>query len=223
MERIAEPDLMDDAEQAQAYAETDFSEAHDAFVSHFKSRFPDFSRGEVLDLGCGTADVIIRFARALPDTHITGIDGAQVMLDIGLCDIEQKGFSRQIKIQKCLLPDNKLSAKKFDAVISNSLLHHLNDPLVIWKTVEQCAKPRSPIFIMDLTRPDSIETARDLVKRHAADAPPVLQKDFYNSLLAAYTVNEIRQQLIESQLENLSIEIVSDRHIIVWGINGTDR
>ena len=82
MERIPEPDLMDDAEQAEAYAEADFSEPHEAFVRHFKTCFPDFLSGELLDLGCGTADVIIRLARVFPGVNITGIDGAQAMLDL---------------------------------------------------------------------------------------------------------------------------------------------
>ena len=219
MDRIPEHDLMDTAEQAEAYAETDFSEAHDAFVSYFRKRFPDFSEGDALDLGCGTADVIIRFARAYPKARITGIDGAQAMLDIGLRDVELKGHSDQIRLQKCLLPDNKLQTIKFDAVISNSLLHHLDDPLVIWKTVKHCAKPGAPIFIMDLMRPHSIETAKGLVELHAADAPDILKKDFYSSLLAAYTTEEVRRQLKEADIHNLTVEIVSDRHLVAWGRN----
>jgi len=217
MDRIAEPDLMDNAEQARAYAETDFSEAHDAFVSHFKSRFPDFHKGHVLDLGCGTADVIMRFARAFPESKITGVDGAQAMLDIGLRDIVAKGCAHQISLRRCLLPDNSLSSKYFDAILSNSLLHHLNDPLIIWDTIRQCAMQKTPIFIMDLMRPDSREEAEKLVRLYAGDASPILKKDFYNSLLAAYIPDEIRHQLKTTGLDYLTIEVVSDRHLLVWG------
>lgn len=219
MKRIPEPDLMDDVEQAKAYAAADFSEPHEAFVRHFASRFPDFQGGEVLDLGCGTADVIIRFARAFPDVKITGIDGAQAMLDIAVNDVKQKAFGRQIKLRKCTLPDIELSKKKFDALLSNSLLHHLNDPLTLWQTVKQCAKPGAPVFIMDLMRPHSVESAESLVCRYAADASPVLQKDFYNSLLAAYSAKEIQLQLEAVKMDYLQIETVSDRHIIIWGEN----
>ena len=208
---------MDTAGQARAYAETDFSEAHDAFVAHFTSRFPDFMGGEVLDLGCGTADVIIRFAKALPNTHITGIDGAEAMLDIGFHDIEQRGVAHQIQLRKCLLPDRELSSIKYGAVISNSLLHHLCDPLVIWNTVRQCSKSGAPLLIMDLMRPESKERAQELVQNYAGDASPILQKDFYISLLAAYRIDEIKEQLQTAHLDYLSVEIVSDRHILVWG------
>jgi ubiquinone/menaquinone biosynthesis C-methylase UbiE len=217
MERIPEPDLMDNAEQARAYAETDFSEAHDAFVSHFKSRFPDFNEGHVLDLGCGNADVIIRFARAFPDSNITGVDGAQAMLDIGLRDLEAKGCVHQIRLCRCLLPDDSLSSRYFDAVISNSLLHHLNDPLIIWDTIKKCAGPGTPIFVMDLMRPDSPEEAEKLVQLYAGDASPILKRDFYNSLHAAYITDEIMYQLKTADLGYLKVEVVSDRHVLVWG------
>jgi SAM-dependent methyltransferase len=219
MERIPEPDLMDDAEQARAYAETDFSEPHEAFVRHFRSRFTGFSKGEVLDLGCGTADVIIRFASAYPGVNITGIDGAQAMLDFGINEVKQKGFTDRIRFHKYVLPHDQLLPIKYDAVISNSLLHHLTDPLILWETIKQCAKPGAPLFIMDLLRPDTVESAKGLLQRYAADASPLLQKDFYNSLLAAYSAEEIRQQLMKSGLYYLDIEIVSDRHVLIWGKN----
>jgi len=217
MERISESDLMDDAEQARAYAETDFSEAHNAFVSHFVSRFPDFHKGNVLDLGCGTADVIIRFAHAFPKSHITGIDGAQAMLDIGLRNIDKKGCGDQINLQKCILPDHALQSSSFDAVISNSLLHHLLNPQIIWDTINCCAARGAPVFIMDLMRPDSTERAEELVHLYAGDASPVLQKDFFNSLLAAYKTDEIISQLKTAGLDYLTVEVVSDRHALVWG------
>jgi ubiquinone/menaquinone biosynthesis C-methylase UbiE len=217
MKRIPEPDLMDTAEQAEAYAATDFSEPHNAFVSYFKERFPDFSSGSVLDLGSGTADVIIRFARAYPEAYITGIDGSEAMLDIGWRDIENNSLSERISLKKCFLPDKMLSQRKFDALISNSLLHHLANPCTLWATVKSCAEHRAPVFVMDLMRPDSKETAEKLVQQHAEGAPDILREDFYNSLLAAYTIDEIKELLDVADLPHFTVNAVSDRHLIVWG------
>ena len=217
MERSPEDELMSDTAQALAYAEADFSEPHNAFVTHFSARFPHFSHGEVLDLGCGPADVTLRFARAFPKTHITGVDGAQAMLDIALSGVQSQGLTQQITLRKCKIPDKNLLKHGYDALISNSLLHHLNEPDVMWQTIQQCEKPRAAIFIMDLLRPVSVENAQELLKKYATDASPIMQKDFYNSLLAAYSVEEIRQQLKNSGLDSLTIDIVSDRHVIVWG------
>lgn len=46
-------ELMTDEGQAQAYAESDFTEPHTKFVDQFRERFPGFSEGIAVDLGCG--------------------------------------------------------------------------------------------------------------------------------------------------------------------------
>jgi cyclopropane fatty-acyl-phospholipid synthase-like methyltransferase len=217
MERIPEEELMDDREQAKAYSDADFSEPHNAFVEHFRKRFSDFPGGSVLDLGCGPADVTLRFAAAFPATRILGVDGAQAMLDIGNQEILSRSFAHRVTLKKNVLPDNELLKTRFDAIISNSLLHHLSSSGILWQTVKQCAQPCAPIFVMDLLRPDGTAEARELVKTYAADASPLLQQDFYNSLLAAYNEDEIRQQLFTYGLHYLNTEIISDRHVIVWG------
>ncbi|MCP4716998.1 MAG: class I SAM-dependent methyltransferase, partial [Deltaproteobacteria bacterium] len=67
MQRIAEPELMLDKEQARAYAEADFDEPHSMFIDLFRERFREREcEGYVLDLGCGPGDITFRFARAYP-------------------------------------------------------------------------------------------------------------------------------------------------------------
>jgi hypothetical protein len=70
---------------------------------------------------------------------------------------------------------------------------------------------------MDLLRPASLADARVLVRTHAASEPPVLQRDFYNSLLAAYRPDEVHEQLVEAGLDGFAVETVSDRHLVVFG------
>lgn len=216
MQRIPEPELMEGLEQARAYADADFSEPHQAFVRHFCQRFPDFRAGSVVDLGCGPADVTVRFARAFPDTVITGIDGSRAMLERARERVAREGLGNRIRLVELRLP--AALPERYDAVISNSLLHHLLDPMVLWDTVRAAAKPGAPVFVMDLMRPHSIAEAERLVALHAADAPPVLRKDFFNSLLAAWQPDEVRAQLAAAGLGHFRVEPVSDRHFIVWGM-----
>ena len=217
MQRVPEPELMDDPEQAMAYACADFSEPHQAFVSYFRERFPDFEGGLVLDLGCGPADVTLRFARAYPEATVFGVDGAEPMLELGREAVELEGLDDRVTLTRAYLPATLSQMTRYDAVISNSLLHHLADPEVLWDTIKQNAKPGAPVFVMDLLRPHSIEEAERLAEQYAADAPAVLQKDFFNSLLAAYQLDEIEAQLLAAGLRHLTAEQVSDRHVIVWG------
>lgn len=215
MQRIAEPELMDDAAQAAAYAAADFAEPHNAFVAAFRARFPTFVAGRVADLGCGPADVSLRFAHALPQVRLLGVDGAAAMLALARQASVAAGLAERVEFLQAYLPAPLPGL--FDAVISNSLLHHLADPATLWQTILAVARPGAPILVMDLLRPESPAQAAALVARHAAAAPPVLAQDFYHSLLAAWRPDEVREQIAAAGLEQLQVAVTSDRHWIAWG------
>ena len=217
MQRIPEPELMSDPAQAQAYANADFSAPHDAFVAHFAACFPDFKSGRVLDLGCGPADVTLRFARAYPDTEIVGIDGAQAMLSLGRAAIARGDCADRITLRCTYLPDSSLEYQTFDAIISNSLLHHLALPNVLWHAIKHSAKPNAPVCVMDLLRPPTREAATHLLEMYAANAPEIMRRDFFNSLLAAYEIEEVRAQLRLAALPQFHVQAVSDRHMLIYG------
>jgi 2-polyprenyl-3-methyl-5-hydroxy-6-metoxy-1,4-benzoquinol methylase len=217
IERIPEPELMDDPEQARAYAGADFSEPHQAFVERFAQCFPRHRPRRVLDLGCGAADITIRFARAHPGCDLTGVDGALAMLALAQEAVTRAGLADRIQLREVRLPDKTLAQYVFDTVISNSLLHHLADPQVLWHTVADCAEPGAAVFIMDLRRPDAREQAGRLVQEYSGNEPEVLRRDFFNSLLAAYRLEEIAAQLARVNLSCLQVEAVGDRHVVVHG------
>lgn len=217
LERIPEPELMDDAAQARAYAEADFEEPHERFVALFRERFPDAPvTGVVLDLGCGPADIVIRFARAFPDCRIDGVDAGPNMLALGREAVAAAGMEGRVRLIEGYLPGAVPPAGRYDAVISNSLLHHLAEPLALWRAVRDHAAPGAPVYVMDLMRPESAEQAAALVATYAEGEPEVLRRDFHNSLCAAYTPEEVAAQLAEVGLA-LTVEAVSDRHLLVYG------
>jgi ubiquinone/menaquinone biosynthesis C-methylase UbiE len=217
MERIPEPELMDEPEQARAYAAADFEEPHSAFVAHFAERFPEGFEGTALDLGCGPADITLRFARAYPHCRIDGVDGARSMLRLGEAAVHDRGLVDRVRLIHGRLPDVSLPEKRYDAGISNSLLHHLAEPLVLWHALERWIAPGAPVFIMDLMRPSDRARAEALVEQYSGAEPAVLRRDFFNSLLAAYRVDEVRRQLQQTGLGQLQAEAISDRHWVVWG------
>ena len=225
MERIPEPELMEEEEQGRIYAQADFSGPNRLFMELFAEKFPHFpGKGTILDLGCGPADILIRCARTYPACTCVGIDGAEAMLAPGRQAVEQEQLGDRIALHCQYLPCASLSSllnnqnkqEGFDAVLSNSLLHHLHNPAVLWQTIQENLAPGGSILVMDLFRPASPEEARQLVTRYTADEPPILQADFYNSLLAAFRLDEVRSQLKDAGLA-LHCEEVSDRHFAVWG------
>lgn len=218
MERVPEPELMDGTEQARAYAAADFAEPHDRFVMLLGERLPDLpSEGLALDLGCGPADVTVRFAAAHPGFSVDGIDGAESMLAMGRSAVARQGLAARVALHPLRLPARALPAEHYDLVFSNSLLHHLAEPGVLWSTILQASGAGTSVFVMDLMRPESPEQAERLVESYARDEPAVLREDFYNSLPAAYRPAEVRAQLRAAGVDALEVEAVSDRHWIAWG------
>jgi ubiquinone/menaquinone biosynthesis C-methylase UbiE len=216
MERVLEREIMDDPEQALAYARANFENENQRFVDRFVEHYPDFTTGHVLDVGCGPADIPIRLARALPRCRVTGVDASPAMIRLGEEAVRAAGLADRITLH-CERLQSYSIPNKTDAIISNSLLHHLVNPLKFWYGLKQLAKPGAPVLVMDLLRPESGEHAKSLVDQYASREAPILQRDFFNSLLAAFTEDEVAAQLAELNLSRLLIEVVDDRHWIVGG------
>lgn len=217
MERVPEPELMDDAVQACAYAEADFSQPHDAFVRHFAALTvrPDC----VADLGCGPGDVAVRFLRAYPASHLWAVDGAPVMCTLARQRVRAAGFEDRCTIACERLPVHRPASVSlgFDAVVSNSVLHHLADPDALWGSIRRLAKPGAAILVMDLMRPRSEQAVQRLAAWYASGAPAILRRDFERSLRASYRLAEVRAQIAAAGLGTLTLRVASDRHWIASG------
>ncbi|HUI05837.1 MAG TPA: class I SAM-dependent methyltransferase [Verrucomicrobiae bacterium] len=218
MRRIPEPELMLDQEQARAYAAADFESAHSLYPKLFDALFPDRPRRAlVLDIGCGPCDVTRRFARANPGYRFHAVDGSAAMLDEARQTLRRRKLATRVKLIEGLVPDVALPATTYDVILSSSLLHHLRHPQVLWQTVRRYSQPGTLVFVVDLRRPPTREAARALVTKYSGGEPNVLKRDFLNSLLAAFTPAEVRQQLREARLDWLRVRALTDRHLMVGG------
>ncbi len=217
MKRIPEPELMDGPAQVEAYARADFSAANELFLNLYQERFGNPGAGAlVLDLGCGPADIPIRFARAFPNTFLHGVDASGPMVEEAQRSVKQAGLTERIRVFQKELPHDDLPAGGYDVLLSNSLLHHLHDPGGLWFMVATYARKYAAVCIMDLIRPPDEPTVRSLVDTYAPGEGDTLRSDFFNSLRAAFHPDEVREQLRRAGLP-LDVEIVSDRHMLVSG------
>ena len=133
------------------------------------------------------------------------------MIELAVETVKRAGLSDRITF-RCERFQTVSLVEPVDAAVSNSLLHHVPNPLQFWYRLRQLVKPGSPVLVMDLLRPDSPEEAQGIVDRYAAKEPELLRRDFYNSLLAAFTEDEVASQLAEMNLSRLIIDVVDDRH-----------
>ena len=217
MDRIPEPEVMDDPAQVVAYARADFAQVNQAFADRFRAAFPEFAAGRVVDLGCGPADIPIRLARALPAAHITGVDASAPMLALAREAVAAAGLADRIALVEGRLPGLPLPDGGFDAVLSNSLVHQLPEAAPFWQEVRRLGRPGAAILVVDLFRPESPEAAQAIVGTYSGDEDPLLKRDFYNSLCAAFTPAEVTAQLRAAGLARLQAQVVSDRH---WAVAG---
>ncbi|MBM9591756.1 methyltransferase domain-containing protein [Leptospira sp. 201903075] len=220
MVRIPEPELMEDPTQVESYAKADFETAHSFLIRKFQDRLPQrFTPESILDLGCGPGDMSSRLYSQFPMANFTFLDGSEFMIDLCKKRIDtlvSKKRNNKIDFKNELIQDF-VPESPYDLVFSNSLLHHIHDPFEFWGAVQRSIHPDSFIFISDLMRPDSLVSANQLIERYANDEPEILKKDFYNSLLAAYRIEEVKEMLEIVRLDSkLNLEPVTDRHWICY-------
>jgi len=149
---------------------------------------------------------------------VHGLDGSDAMLHFASERLhEDPRLGGRVQFVHGVLPGATLPLARYDAVISNSLLHHLHDPAVFWQAVREAGAPGAAVLVMDLFRPESTRRAQALVDAYAATEPEVLRHDFFASLCAAFEPAEVEAQLRACGLDGLVVSTVSDRHLLVTG------
>ncbi len=215
MNRVLEPEIMAGQAEAAAYAGADFADSNQWYAERFTMDYPGHLE-RIVDLGCGPADVTVRIARLAPQARIIAVDGSAAMLALARSAVDAAQLSNRIALHLGRLPGLSLPENHFDAVLSKDTLHHLPDPGALWSEVRRLGHAGAAVYVMDLIRPSSPQRARLLVEQVAAAAHPLLKEDFFNSLCAAFTLEEVRHQLEGAGLA-LIAEQVTERHLRVRG------
>jgi SAM-dependent methyltransferase len=216
MLRTLEPEIMADGEQSLAYAKADFSSSNQWFVDHLLADYTAALRN-VIDIGCGPCDVMLRLAAARPDIRITAIDGSAAMIELARAAVRAARHEGRIAPMQGYIPGLALDEHSLDAILSKDLLHHLPDPMVLWSEARRLARQGAAVYVMDLIRPGTQQAARDIVETVAPREHPILKEDFYNSLCAAFTIEEAEAQLRQAGLL-LEVTQISDRHMLIKGM-----
>ena len=220
MMRVPEPALMNDPKQATAYAGKDLDNAYWLFVQLLRKYFPGLAPNDaILDLGCGPAAIPLRLAKLFRHCQIHCVDGAAQMLIQGKQAVQLEGLEEQVHFFHGNLPDKlPLPQDRYEMVISNSFLHHLTDPMILWSAIRDYCLPGGAILIVDLLRPTSEEKAQLLVDQYIPDAPPLLQQDMLISLRAAYTLEEVEAQLEQANLtKNITLTMPTTFQFAAYG------
>jgi ubiquinone/menaquinone biosynthesis C-methylase UbiE len=210
LQRILEPEVMDSPEEAIDYDAMDFTEVNTAFAETAIALAP--TKAKILDAGTGTARIPILICQHRPHWQISAIDLAQSMLKVAQRNVEQANLEKQISLELVDAKQMPYPDNYFDGVISNSLLHHLSDPLPFLYEFKRVLKPNGAILIRDLLRPSSEEILNQIVEAIGTDYNPHQTQLFRDSLHAAFTLEEISQMLQVVGLSDVKVYQSSDRH-----------
>lgn len=210
MQRYLEPELMNSVEQALAFHTANRDYGIKGFLELYEKHV-NIKDGKIVDLGCGTGEYLLALENKYPNLIITGFDGSEAMIQIAQGLIEFHNSSIRIRHQQFKNVDATA-----DCVISTNTLHHLHDPSIFWDCVKRTA-PR--VFVMDLIRPNNPVLARSIVDTLALNESDEFKFDYYNSLLAAFSPEELTEQIKDTGLQ-LTIEGNPDflQVAVIYGI-----
>lgn len=208
--RILEHEVMDSETEAREYDEMDHREVNQRFVDDFLSFCSEPT--DVLDLGCGTAQIPIVLAKANKACRIMAVDAAVAMLDIARFNIEIAGVVGRVQLAQVDAKKLGYGSGMFGAVISNSIIHHIPEPAGVLAEAVRVTKSGGTLFFRDLLRPSDKAQLQTLVQQYAGEANPSQQKMFADSLHAALSLDEIRDMVLALGFDASGVQATSDRH-----------
>ncbi len=210
--RVLEPEVMDRPEEARDYDAMDHSAANSGFVADFLAAHGPCRGGEILDVGTGPARVPIALCRADRQVRVLGVDLAGPMLDLARRNVADAGLTDRIRFARGDAKDLPFPDGRFEAVVSNTIIHHIPDPAPALSELARLVAPGGTLMVRDLTRPPDMAEVDVLVGRYAGDVPLAARALFRDSLRAALTVDEVRALVRGLGLPLDGVAPTSDRH-----------
>lgn len=213
--RILEPEVMDTAEEARDYNEMDHTEVNRLFVEDLLRTLNNHGdpSGKILDLGTGTALIPIEICQQVaPPPLIVAVDLAEEMLKVARENIQSSGWEPSIRLDLIDAKRLPYPEETYAVVMSNSILHHIPEPLSVLMESWRVLQKGGVLFIRDLLRPESREQLEGLVAQYAGEESEHARQMFADSLHAALSIEEVADLCRQAGLTEVEINQTSDRH-----------
>ena len=215
--RVLEPEVMDTAQEAADYDAMDNRGPNEAFVTDCL-QFATFDHA--LDVGTGTALIPIAMCKSAPNLAMIGVDLAEHMLELAKKNVERAGLASRVTLQKIDAKALPFGDGEIEAVVSNSIVHHIPAPTHALGEMVRVAK--RVVFVRDLLRPETDAEVERLVALHggepASREPAAIEMHARQvalldaSLRAALTLDEARAMVAPFGVPASSVTQTSDRH-----------
>jgi ubiquinone/menaquinone biosynthesis C-methylase UbiE len=223
--RVPEPEVMDDAGEAQAYssasAEAYLSKIDDTFVEHAISLIGP-APGYAVDIGCGPGQILKKLSARLPEWKFWGVDRSLAMIRLAAergarherSHPGESGGRANGSVQFVLGDANALPFRdaSFDLVLCNSVLHHMTEPSRLLAEIGRIAKPNAAILLRDLRRPSRIGYSFH-VRWHGRHYEGLMYKLYCDSVRAAYMREELAAMLRSADISGAGVFAHGSTHL----------
>jgi ubiquinone/menaquinone biosynthesis C-methylase UbiE len=208
--RTLEPEVMDTDDDARDYDSMDHADVNTQFVQDLVAA--GNIGQEVLDVGTGTARIPVEVCLRLATVHIVAVDLAESMLKLARAHLRRAALTGRITIRRADAKRLPFRHNRFTCVMSNSIVHHVPDPRIVFQEAVRVTAPGGMLFFRDLLRPETTERLEQLVAAYAAGANEHQRQLFRNSLHAALRLEEVQQLIGSLGFPAASVQQTSDRH-----------
>jgi ubiquinone/menaquinone biosynthesis C-methylase UbiE len=201
---------MDSPDEADSYDAIDHSLVNQLFVDDLLTSCELLE--DVLDLGTGTAQIPIELCRRTEGFRVMAADAAVAMLELARYNIEVASVTDRIQLEHIDAKRLPYRDDTFAVVISNSIVHHIPEPITVLREAVRVTKPGGLLFFRDLLRPENDVLVQLLVAQYAVDSDDLQRRMFEASLRAALDLQEIRDLVAQLGFPADSVQATSDRH-----------
>ncbi|MCX7003557.1 MAG: class I SAM-dependent methyltransferase [bacterium] len=201
MHRVPEPEIMADETEAASYASAAalgyLGNIDASFVAQFLRL--GLTRGTVLDIGTGPGLIPLKILEQCPTLRFVATDLSDAMLALAQQNADAHPHGAAVQVEKADAKQLPYANASFDAVISNSVLHHLPDPAAYLREIARVVKPDGVVLVRDIRRPAGwlLPWWWRWFGRHYRGQ---MLQSYQDSLRAAYTKAELARLLAQSPL-----------------------
>ena len=210
LDRVLEPEVMNDREEAVEYDAMDHESVNRNFVTDLLNAGP--IGNDCLDLGTGTALIPIELCKRDEEVRVMAADASTIMLDLARYQLEVNNLTSRIQLHFGDVKKLVFESSFFDTVMSNSLVHHLPSHDSFLVEALRVLRPGGLLFVRDLCRPESQEQLDLLMLTYGANESEGSRQMLRQSLHAALSLSEIRNLALQAGLSSVCVVMTSDRH-----------
>ena len=116
----------------------------DATTRQTLARLPIRPKDSVLDIGCGTGELLVRLAAKYPAARLAGLDPVPAMLDKA-----RRKLSDKVELGVGWANDLPWPDASFDLVVSCNMFHYITHPVEAVQEMERVLRPGGKIVITD--------------------------------------------------------------------------